>query len=163
MATVDRAAVPKCSCGQNPAVPRITFGKKNVSLRECKSEIPFNMEIHYQELNKDREGEAYQAETLLLQGVIDCYFEEEDGIVLLDYKTDYVAAGRMDYIRERYRVQISYYARALERLTGKKVKEKMIFLFWKGEVWSFEEAAVSGLYEGDTVLYIFTSVKLLNY
>jgi len=53
---------------------------------------------------------------------------------LLDYKTDYVAAGRVDKIRERYRVQISYYARSLERLTGKKVKEKMIYLFWNGEV-----------------------------
>ena len=97
-------------------------------------EIPFNMEIPCQELYKELEGEAFQGETLLLQGVIDCYFEEEDGIVLVDYKTDYVPSGRVDMIRERYRVQISYYARALERLTGKKVKEKMIYLFWNGEV-----------------------------
>ena len=65
-----------------------------------------------------------------MQGVIDCYFEEADGIVLLDYKTDYVAPGSVDKIRERYQVQISYYARALEKLTGKRVKEKMIYLFW---------------------------------
>jgi ATP-dependent helicase/nuclease subunit A len=69
-----------------------------------------------------------------LQGVIDCYFEEEDGIVLLDYKTDYAAPGRVDLLRERYRTQISYYARALEKLTGKKVKDKLIYLFSNGEV-----------------------------
>jgi len=77
--------------------------------------------------------DVYQGETLLLQGIIDCYFEEPDGIVLLDYKTDYVAPGRMDSIRERYALQIRYYARALEMLTGKKVKEKVIYLFWNGE------------------------------
>ncbi len=110
------------------------LGKRMLASEKVNREIPFNMEIPCQELYKELEGEAYQGETLLLQGVIDCYFEEADGIVLLDYKTDYVAPGKVDKIRERYRVQISYYARALERLTGKKVKEKMIYLFWNGEV-----------------------------
>ncbi len=100
-------------------------------------EVPFNMEIYCQELYKDMGDEAYQCETLLLQEVIDCYLEEPDGIVLLDYKTDYVPAGRVEMIRERYRLQISYYARALEMLTGKKVKEKNIYLFWNGEVLEF--------------------------
>ena len=97
-------------------------------------EVPFNMEIPCQELYRDMLDEAYQGETLLLQGVIDCYFEEADGIVLLDYKTDYAPAGKVEAIRERYRPQISYYARALEHLTGKKVREKYIYLFWNGEV-----------------------------
>lgn len=97
-------------------------------------EMPFNMEIPCQELYRDMLDEAFQGETLLLQGVIDCYFEEEDGLVLLDYKTDYAPAGRVEAIRERYRPQISYYTRALELLTGKKVKDKYIYLFWSGEV-----------------------------
>jgi len=41
------------------------------------------------------EDEACHGETLLLQGVVDCYFEEPDGIVLVDYKTDYVAPGML--------------------------------------------------------------------
>ncbi|MHB8125338.1 MAG: helicase-exonuclease AddAB subunit AddA [Desulfitobacteriaceae bacterium] len=110
------------------------LGRRMLASEKVNREIPFNMEIPCQELYKELEGEAYQGETLLLQGVIDCYFEEADGIVLLDYKTDYVAAGKVDKIRERYRVQISYYARALERLTGKRVKEKIIYLFWNGDV-----------------------------
>jgi len=49
------------------------------------------------------EDEACHGETLLLQGVVDCYFEEPDGIVLVDYKTDYVAPGNVETIRERYK------------------------------------------------------------
>lgn len=97
-------------------------------------EVPFNMEIPCRELYPDMQDEACQGETLLLQGVIDCYFEEADGIVLLDYKTDYAPAGRVEAVRERYRPQIGYYSRALELLTGKRVKGKYIYLFWNGEV-----------------------------
>jgi ATP-dependent helicase/nuclease subunit A len=100
-------------------------------------EIPFNIEIPCSELYKGMEDESSQSESLLLQGVIDCFFEEPDGIVLLDYKSDYVPTGMVEIIRDRYRVQIDYYARALEMLTRKKVKEKYIYLFWNGEVLEF--------------------------
>ncbi len=102
---------------------------------ECVSrEVPFNMEIPCHELYPDMQDESHRGETLLLQGVIDCYFEEPDGIVLLDYKTDYAPAGRVERLKERYGLQIGYYARALEMLTGKKVKEKYVYLFWNGEI-----------------------------
>ena len=110
------------------------LGKRMIASGSVNREVPFNIEIPCHELYKDMRDEACQGETLLLQGVIDCFFEEADGIVLLDYKTDYVTAGKVDVIRERYRVQINYYARALEMLAGKKVKEKYIYLFWNGEV-----------------------------
>lgn len=110
------------------------LGKRMLASEKVNREIPFNIEIPCQEVYKELAEESFQSETLLLQGVIDCYFEEEDGIILLDYKTDYVAPGSLDLIRERYRTQISYYAWALERLTGKKVKDKLIYLFSNGEV-----------------------------
>jgi ATP-dependent helicase/nuclease subunit A len=110
------------------------LGKRMLASEKVSREIPFNIEIPCREVYKELEEEAYKNETLLLQGVIDCYFEEEDGIVLLDYKTDYVAPGGVDLIKERYRTQISYYAWALEKLTGKKVKDKLIYLFSNGEV-----------------------------
>ena len=97
-------------------------------------EVPFNMEIPCKELYGEMGGKAWKDETVLLQGVIDCYFEEPDGIVLLDYKTDYVPGGKTEMIRERYRLQISYYVRALEMLTGRKVKDRFIYLFRSGEV-----------------------------
>ena len=66
-------------------------------------------------------------ECLLVQGIIDVYFEEEDGLVLLDYKTDKVSCEQE--LIDKYRVQLEYYAQALERLTGKDVKEKLIYSF----------------------------------
>lgn len=113
------------------------LGKRMLSSGSINREVPFNIEIPCHELYRDMEDEKCQGETLLLQGVIDGFFEEPDGIVLLDYKTDYVPTGKVGMIRDRYRVQIDYYARALEKLTGKKVKEKYIYLFWNGEVLEF--------------------------
>lgn len=66
-------------------------------------------------------------ETIMIQGVIDMYFEEEDGIVLVDYKTDRVS--NEDILRSRYTVQLEYYEKALEMITGKPVKEKWIYSF----------------------------------
>ena len=71
-------------------------------------------------------------EMVLIQGVIDAYIEEEDGFILIDYKTDHVPKEKADgekVLKERYQVQLDYYGRALTQLTGKKVKEKWIYSF----------------------------------
>lgn len=68
-----------------------------------------------------------EEETVLVQGIIDVWLEEEDGLVLADYKTD--AVKRKEELLNRYRVQLRYYARALEQLTGKRVKEKLLYSF----------------------------------
>ncbi|OOB77616.1 MAG: helicase-exonuclease AddAB subunit AddA [Epulopiscium sp. Nuni2H_MBin003] len=65
--------------------------------------------------------------TVLLQGIIDAYFEEEDGIVLIDYKTD--KTTNIDDIKQRYTMQIDLYATALEGLTQKTVKHKLLYLY----------------------------------
>ena len=74
-------------------------------------------------------GRGDSQELVLVQGVIDAYLEEEDGLVLIDYKTDRVPGGRAgrECLAERYRQQVAYYQRALEQLTGKKVKENIIY------------------------------------
>ena len=64
---------------------------------------------------------------------LDAYFEEEDGLVLVDYKTDYVEQGREQELIEKYRIQLLYYARALEQLRGKKVKEIYLYSFALGK------------------------------
>ena len=70
-------------------------------------------------------------ELVLIQGIIDAFFYEENEIVLLDYKTDRVrSAGELS---EKYRPQLEYYARALTMMTGKRVKEKLIYSFALGE------------------------------
>ncbi|MDD3851991.1 MAG: PD-(D/E)XK nuclease family protein, partial [Firmicutes bacterium] len=86
--------------------------------------------------------DVYGDETILLQGVIDCFFEEDGKIVLIDYKTDYVNQGDgcsglapgIERIKERYRIQIEHYASALQRITGKPVAGKFLYLFHTGDV-----------------------------
>ena len=61
----------------------------------------------------------------LLQGVIDCAFLEDDQWVLVDYKTDRIQDE--DAFIHRYEMQLAWYARALERITGKRVKERYLY------------------------------------
>ena len=63
-------------------------------------------------------------EDVLVQGIIDGYFIEDEEIVLVDYKTDFVRRGEEQKLIDRYRVQLEDYAQALERMTGRKVKER---------------------------------------
>ena len=86
-------------------------------------EQPFVLGVDASEIYPDdRSGE-----TILVQGIIDVFFEEEDGLVVLDYKTDKVrSAGEL---KEKYHAQLDYYAQALERLLQKPVKEKIIYSF----------------------------------
>ncbi len=66
-------------------------------------------------------------EITLVQGIIDVYFEEDGALVVLDYKTDRVSHAQE--LVERYQVQLDYYAKALAQITGKSVKEKVIYSF----------------------------------
>lgn len=70
-------------------------------------------------------------ELVLIQGIIDAFFHEEDEIVIVDYKTDRIFRG--EELAERYRAQLVYYGKALEMMTGKKVKERLIYSFTLGK------------------------------
>lgn len=72
-------------------------------------------------------NEFPKEETILMQGIIDAYFEEDGEIVLVDYKTDRIS--NKEELEARYSVQLNYYGSALEQLTGKKVKEKIMYSF----------------------------------
>jgi len=64
-------------------------------------------------------------ELVVVQGIIDAWMEEGGQIVLMDYKTDKIKNPQI--LSERYRKQLDYYQRALEQMTGKTVKEKVIY------------------------------------
>lgn len=98
-------------------------------MRECalkgklKKEQPFVLGVDAREIYpKEQEGEE-----ILVQGIIDVYFEEPDGLVVLDYKTDSVK--KAEELTEKYHAQLDYYGKALEKMTGKRVKEKIIYSF----------------------------------
>ncbi|MDE5820195.1 MAG: helicase-exonuclease AddAB subunit AddA [Lachnospiraceae bacterium] len=72
-----------------------------------------------------------ETEMVLIQGIIDVFFEEEDGLVIADYKTDRVQTA--EELRARYQVQLDYYGEALMRLTHKRIKQKLLYSFALGE------------------------------
>lgn len=86
-------------------------------------EQPFVLGVNASRLKEQFTDE----ECVLVQGIIDVFFEEEDGIVLLDYKTDSVQS--MEQLWGRYETQLDYYSEAIERLRDKKVKERYLYSF----------------------------------
>ena len=86
-------------------------------------EQPFVLGVEANQLS----GQYPEEELVLIQGVIDVFFYEEDGIVLADYKTDRVESEKQ--LVDRYRAQLDYYQRALEQITGNQVKERNLYSF----------------------------------
>ena len=106
------------------------LGRRLQASQNVQREFPFEILIPGGQIFESYAGES----SLLMQGVIDCCFEEADGLVLVDYKTDRVESSEdIERIKQRYSVQIKYYAQALEQMTGKRVKEKYLYLFSAGQ------------------------------
>ena len=89
----------------------------------------FMQEVEYEKLFPEDGGE--NVEKVILQGIIDAFIMEEDGIILVDYKTDRVKDG--EELRNRYQKQIDLYSEALEQILGKKVKRRVLYSFSLGE------------------------------
>ena len=68
-------------------------------------------------------------ETVLLQGVVDCALIESDGITVVDFKTDRVAADTVMETAEKYRTQVQTYAEALSRIFEQRIKAKALYFF----------------------------------
>ena len=91
-------------------------------------EQPFVMGLPAREADPEIDSD----ELVLVQGIIDLYFEEDGALVLLDYKTDAVKEAKA--LIDRYQVQMELYARALAAATGKEVKQRVIYSFRLEEV-----------------------------
>ena len=92
-------------------------------------EQPFMLGVKANQIYPEKKS----GEMIIVQGIIDAFFFEENHIVLIDYKTDFVPFGREKELVKKYRTQLEYYAEALERLTGKAVAEKIIYSFSLGK------------------------------
>ncbi|MCH5258579.1 MAG: helicase-exonuclease AddAB subunit AddA [Lachnospiraceae bacterium] len=90
-------------------------------------EQPFVLGLAANRLN----SEFPQEETVLIQGIIDVFFEEDGRYVLLDYKTDAVETAQE--LVKRYHVQLDYYAEALEQSFGCRDTERILYSFKLGE------------------------------
>ncbi len=58
---------------------------------------------------------------------------QQDEIILVDYKTDYVEKGKEHSLIEKYRVQLDLYKRALEETLRKKVSKVYIYSVYLGK------------------------------
>ena len=70
-----------------------------------------------------------EGEMILLQGVVDCAILEEDGITIIDFKTDRIAPDLLESTAQRYHPQVEAYASALERIFERRVKGKYLYFF----------------------------------
>lgn len=109
---------------QSPVAMRMRAAQERGCLYQ---EQPFVFALPAHEVLKKESGEM-----ILVQGIIDVFFEEEDGLVVLDYKTDYVPQEPEETLKRRYGKQLALYGRALEEITGKRVREKILYSFYLG-------------------------------
>ena len=73
-----------------------------------------------------------------MQGIIDAFFEEDDGYVLLDYKTDYVKDGEEEDFINKYKIQINLYKDTLNKILGEEVKEAYLYSFYLEKEYGFK-------------------------
>ena len=92
-------------------------------------ESPFMMRLPCREVPGMEEGKDAM---LVVQGIVDCWFEEADKIVIVDYKTD--RTGDIKTIKKRYQIQMDLYKKALSLKKFKKSSEKFIYLFYNRSV-----------------------------
>ena len=77
-------------------------------------------------------GDWDSDELVLIQGIVDAFFEENGAWVLVDYKTDQVKTP--EALVKRYRTQLDYYEKALTQMTGKPVRERFLYSYKLGAI-----------------------------
>lgn len=107
-----------------------SLGKRVLKSNRIFRETPFNLVCP---ADKVIAGLMNCHENMLIQGVIDLYFYESEGIILVDYKTDYITGNKRQELLQRYGRQIELYKTALEQIQGVTVKESYFYLFSTGE------------------------------
>ncbi len=109
---------------------------------DLRREFRFNCFMPAHKLTENSElAEKLKGHRLAVQGVIDGFFLEKDGIYLFDYKTDRIPKGKSReeakaIFTDRYRWQLSCYAEALRRIFGRKITGAMIYSTALGEAFA---------------------------
>lgn len=117
------------NCAHIAAFFATELGKMLLGGAECLREFKFSIldsGTHY--------GEGLEGEQVLLQGVVDCAVVAEHGILVLDFKTDYITEETAQSAAERYRIQLQTYADSLERIYERLVLHKYLYFFRLGKL-----------------------------
>lgn len=109
------------------------LGKRIMNAKVVNREIPFTLSLPASEVYPAWKDED---ESVFVQGIIDCVFEDENGLVLIDFKSDGITerykggfVQARPILEERYRLQINLYTKALEQIWKRKINERYLFFF----------------------------------
>jgi len=105
------------------------LGRKLRTAKQLKQEFKFSILE-----DASRYYPLVAGEKVLLQGVVDCFAIDEDGLTIVDFKTDYVTEDTLPQLVEQYRTQVETYASALERIYEMPVKQACLYFFSIGKV-----------------------------
>ncbi len=108
--------------------------KRIMSAKEFRREMRFLTEIEAKRIDPTLDIDVDDA-NIIVQGAVDLCFVENDGVVVLDFKTDRVK--NMNELVDCYGEQLDIYSVAAEKIFAKPVKEKIIYSFHRGESISF--------------------------
>lgn len=106
-----------------------SIGQRMQKALYIRREMPFSLMLPAGRFYPELDGTG---EEIFVQGIIDVLFDDGDGLVLLDYKTDYQRDS--SEIAKKYDTQLNLYAEAVEIILKRKVKEKYLYLFSTGEL-----------------------------
>ena len=100
--------------------------KEMQTAKIVEQEKPFYLNIKANEIYHNNAEDE-----ILVQGIIDLYYiTNEDELVLVDYKTDYVANNNEQSLKDKYNIQLAIYKKALEKALNKKVDKTYIYSTW---------------------------------
>lgn len=104
--------------------------KELKTAKEIHKEQPFYISLPASEVIKEAKEEG-STKNVLVQGIIDLYYiNQKDELILIDFKTDYVGKQKdaKQKLKEKYKVQLELYKKALEAATGQKVSKAELYL-----------------------------------
>ena len=102
---------------------RSPLGRRTLACPAAHREFKFSLLAPASLLEEAGQGRV------LIQGVVDCWLEEPEGVTVIDYKTDRVTRAGQQARAEEYAPQLRAYAWALEQITGKRVIETYVYFF----------------------------------
>ena len=108
---------------------RSPLGRRMLAAKNMRREFKFSLLV-----GADEVFGAAAGEQVLLQGVVDCCIEEDGELVIVDYKTDRVRGAAVERRAETYAGQLRAYAAAMERITGKPVRECALYFLAAGRI-----------------------------
>ncbi len=110
-----------------------SLGQRFFNAKAVHREVPFTVSLPASEVYPDWKEEE---ESVFVQGIIDCILEDENGLVLIDYKSDGITdryKGGFEQAKaillDRYKLQINLYTKAIEQIWKRNVSERYLFFF----------------------------------